>query len=490
MGIKIPKGAYFLGVPLITVRNVLKAWRYGGSTDAAQIASLSHIGLDARTVIVLLDELRDRGLIGEEMGDGNRVRDGLTEKGLALVIASARARTPKKAAWKKFDEFLASCAAINTRAELPFYVKEVWLFGSMIDSARMDVGDIDFVIETDRRANASKSSETYERLAKELGINTSSYDVFRMPRFAVEKYLLYGPRQHPLLKPSPLKDLVALACPCQLVFTEANGRSLGPIFDKHPIATDKHDTVRGRFVLGDLFGKAKDLRPLPADLVHPRSLALDYRLSKTVGPWPVDDDRYRFVLDKIHQCHPLISDAVPHDIVPNVITKRLEIGHCDLRKKSGLIVTETLYIEPNTSKSVPDWRARIKDNNFYFSWKAIERATYATVVERSIEEHRERVMYSVSILSEISKGSTLNYDDFCAAHYWFHLLATADLEHILRRDAENGVTRRIVLSTSNSEGIAVTRQEDATNDLALELAYSLSEFLRQANSRKVDMEPR
>ncbi len=59
MGIKIPKGAYFLGVPLITVRNVLKAWRYGGSTDAAQIASLSHIGLDARTVIVLLDELRD-----------------------------------------------------------------------------------------------------------------------------------------------------------------------------------------------------------------------------------------------------------------------------------------------------------------------------------------------------------------------------------------------------------------------------------------------
>jgi hypothetical protein len=62
MGVNIPNEARFLGVPLVKVRNVLKAWRYGKSVDAADIAKLANVGLDVRTVMMLLDELRDRGL--------------------------------------------------------------------------------------------------------------------------------------------------------------------------------------------------------------------------------------------------------------------------------------------------------------------------------------------------------------------------------------------------------------------------------------------
>jgi len=93
---------------------------------------------------------------------------------MPCAIADARTRTPKKAAWKKFDDFLVSCVAVNDRSELPFYVKKVWLFGSMIDPAQVDVGDFDFVVETGRRVDASKSRKIYKRLAKGLRINTDS----------------------------------------------------------------------------------------------------------------------------------------------------------------------------------------------------------------------------------------------------------------------------------------------------------------------------
>jgi predicted nucleotidyltransferase len=190
MGVNIPNEARFLGVPLVKVRNVLKAWRYGKSVDAADIAKLANVGLDVRTVMMLLDELRDRGLIGEEKTDSGGSIDGLTEKGHALAIADARARTLKKAAWIKFDDFLVSCAAVNDRSELPFYVKRVWLFGSMIDPAQVDVGDIDFVVETGRRADASKSRKIYKRLAKELRINSDSWDGHWKLDFLVERRLL------------------------------------------------------------------------------------------------------------------------------------------------------------------------------------------------------------------------------------------------------------------------------------------------------------
>ena len=54
----------FLGLPLLKVRNALKAWRYGWTTDAHDIALRKDVDLNPRMAMVLLEELRDRGLIG------------------------------------------------------------------------------------------------------------------------------------------------------------------------------------------------------------------------------------------------------------------------------------------------------------------------------------------------------------------------------------------------------------------------------------------
>lgn len=106
MSVSIEKGATFLGIPLVTVRNVLKVWRYGQSTDAHQIAVRKDVSLDPRTVMTLLDELRDRGLIGPEKSEIDQVFDGVTEAGRSLLVAKATRRTNKAKAWKILRGFL------------------------------------------------------------------------------------------------------------------------------------------------------------------------------------------------------------------------------------------------------------------------------------------------------------------------------------------------------------------------------------------------
>lgn len=458
-----------MGVPLLTVRNVLRAWRT--SSDAAHIASRANVRLGIKTTMVLLDELRDRGFIV----DGASDYDGLTEKGHTLAIADGRVRTSKKVAWKKFEEFLSACAAVNARNDLPFYVDKVWLFGSMIDSAKTDVGDIDFVVElgNHEKMGTETRTKTYERIGRELGIRPDSSHPFRHPIFLVPNRLLYGPRRHPLLNPSPLNDLEALACPCQLVFAKRDGRVLGPILPKHPNATKKKGIVRGRFELSDLFGAPADLRPLPADIIDPRRLYY-VQLTET-GPWAADSPCYRFVQDNIRNAFPIMSNELPSEITLNVVTRKLDIGQCDARRRSGLLMTEHLFINPKNGRGLPRWRAEIDDKDGHWNWEMTHRATYGAVVERSIQQHKDRVIYSVFVLDEVLKSrfsgefEKIWSDEIRAAHYWFHLLATADIERIRRRDAEAGIGRSILVSVTSSKG----------SGLARDLAESLSQVVEE-----------
>ena len=60
MSTNIDRDQTFLGLPLLKVRNVLKAWRYGRTTDAHDIALRKDVDLNPFTVMVLLEELQAR----------------------------------------------------------------------------------------------------------------------------------------------------------------------------------------------------------------------------------------------------------------------------------------------------------------------------------------------------------------------------------------------------------------------------------------------
>jgi hypothetical protein len=93
MSVVIDRPHELLGVPLVTVRNVLRAWRYGSSRRPYVIAQRSNVTLPSSTVTVLLHELRERGLIGLEASAAN---DGLTHAGLTFVAAARKQTTIDK----------------------------------------------------------------------------------------------------------------------------------------------------------------------------------------------------------------------------------------------------------------------------------------------------------------------------------------------------------------------------------------------------------
>lgn len=162
MGVIISRGQTFLGIPLLKVRNVLRAWRYGSSEDVHEIGIRKDVSLDPRTVMVLIEELRDRGFIGPEEQEYGAPRDGLTEKGLALAGAGGKRRVPKAKAMTVLQNLLAASSSVNSREDL---------LGSMINPSKADVGDIDLVLTTglkegfDGHTAAQRMDETAVEMA-------------------------------------------------------------------------------------------------------------------------------------------------------------------------------------------------------------------------------------------------------------------------------------------------------------------------------------
>ncbi|SFL68239.1 hypothetical protein [Methylorubrum salsuginis] len=276
MGATIGKGATFLDVPLIKVRNLLKAWHRGNRSDIWRIAELKAVDLDPRTAMVLLEELRDRGLLGPEEMEDRPPEDGLIEAGLALAGAGARKRTPKAAAQRILDRFLDACTAVNARSDLPFEIREVWLFGSMLDPAVEAVGDIDLVVQQGRTAafeGGDRAWKRYRQLGKEMGAPQASGlmgSIFGAQIF-VERQLLHGGHRHPLLSMNGADELRDLACPCRLVFDASRGGRVGdPILHRHPASKGKSNRIGDKRRMPDLAEGRQELRVPHKTPVHSR----------------------------------------------------------------------------------------------------------------------------------------------------------------------------------------------------------------------------
>lgn len=173
MTVIIAKGDEFRGVPLVKVRNILKAWRYRGK-GPIDISERKDVDMDPRVVLAVLQEARDMGFIGKEDDGWRNARDGLTPAGKAIAFSKARPRMAKDDARRVLEGLLSNAARLNAERGFPVKVDRVWLFGSIIDETRLDVGDIDVVIETSRKLTpAEKEGFRYwdylARLVKAYG---------------------------------------------------------------------------------------------------------------------------------------------------------------------------------------------------------------------------------------------------------------------------------------------------------------------------------
>jgi DNA-binding MarR family transcriptional regulator len=420
MGTNIRAGSTFLGVPLVKARNVLKAWRYGESKDAHRIAIRKDVELDVPTVMALLDEFQDRGLIGdEEDGEGSRERTflGLTRAGMALVAAHARKRVPKARAWKAVDELLASSQAANDRADLPFVVDEVWLFGSILDDARPDVGDVDYVIEV-----SSRDGFDYDRAEAryaELGIET--YDMLG-PSRAVRRRILYGPRRNPLFAPNDMTTLDHLACPTRMVFDRSRGgRVDAPVLPRHPKSAGRAETVNELLEMPDLQALRGLARPVSASLTDPRGW--HWKKLEEAGPWPADDPWYDLLREGLYGLRVAEGDGFPKDVLHNVVLQRFGGRALDGKERSAVVA---------------GIRERVNDGSRYGSYAV--RPEIALVVERSMTERDSSVDYEIRIKEASVRGRSPSYTALMVLTWWLHMMALADRAKLVGRGLEVGQT--------------------------------------------------
>jgi hypothetical protein len=407
MSVTIDRKQHFLAIPLVTVRNVLHAWRFGSTEEPHEIARRSNIKLHPSTVMVLLEELRDRGLIGPEEDECGNTTDGLTHAGLALATASARKRTPKAKAREVLVNFLEACGRANARNDLPIEVQEVWLFGSMINPEKEDVADIDLVmISRFREDFQGDRNKRFEELAKEIGGEDVLWNRRWYPGWAtgyVFNHVLHQGRRHPLLAFGSTNLLAALACPCQLIFDAARGGIVNDrVLMRHPTSQGRAKTALDKLVLPDLGARRRPIRPISASLAN-----------------PIVDDRGSGWWARIVSAPP-----VPSRVKQNALMKRLNLDGCNGRERVCAISC--------------DGRG---DN--------ADQPKVAVIYDREIVERDETIDVLLQFRESAHLGRRPNFLHIHAIFEWIATLLAADIERVMRRDEEIDGNRSIVLKINN-----------------------------------------
>ena len=454
MSVMLPKDADLLGVPLLKVRNLLQTWHQSGRLrNIEQISRKRGIELPQATTAVLVEELRDRGFIGNVAGDFViPVVDGLTAKGRALGSAKATARTQKEKAHQIFDGLLDAAERINARGDLPFRVREIWLFGSMVDPDRADVGDIDFCLEIDRPPafdDWDEAMKRYRALARELDAPYSA-DAYKW----VKERLLYGARRHQLLAPNDVERLVRMGSPCRLAFDDRRGgRVDDAVLARHPGSSGRDPSMPEPSRMPDMAAPSGIFGPVHIELLIPMDLdAKGFAASfpSWTNSWPAVRANHRYFGRPPEVVSDPASETVefmPGDIDPS---------RCDGRSSFAMVV-------------MPPDPVRNDDGSFD--------PGCTLAVGRSIDAGQDGFVYRLNI-EQFSYGGRTPTDDMLIMARWvLNACMQADIERIARRSREAGVAFDLRVELDAAASVP------APTSLLIDLDDDVLELMRSAKAR-------
>ncbi|MCS4089319.1 hypothetical protein [Rhizobium sp. BK176] len=279
MTTNIDRKETFLGHSLTKLKTLLLAWEKG-NRHPGSLGRLSNVSLSSGAVTAVISDAYDRGLFEtsppfgfpQDVASGHRfLETKLSDAGLAVASASARKRSSKDAAGRVLNDLIERADALNRDPKGVQRVEKIWVFGSFIDPAKSDVGDLDIVVETSMRAKlfGAGIDRINHHIEKHYpGVVPESIDWFRKERHWLGK-MLYGPRRHALIAESSLHILKDLNCPCRLAFDASRGGIVPPIdYPHHPQSTGRGDNIRDRLVMPQLGEPVTDFRVTDASVFH------------------------------------------------------------------------------------------------------------------------------------------------------------------------------------------------------------------------------
>lgn len=204
----IDRNAIIAGIPIITVRNFLRDFRRYGSFSLQ--AMIKHFSLEPQSCAYLLKELIACGYIEENSLNKYEV----TVKGNALAQTKFVSRMNKAKADKIFGDFMKRVEKINEDDSYVYRVSKLILFGSYLNSAANDYGDIDIAYELKPKMCYFKTfNEVCQSIidnAKENGKRFYSYlDEICYPETLVLQYLKSRSPYISLHRPEEIRILAA-----------------------------------------------------------------------------------------------------------------------------------------------------------------------------------------------------------------------------------------------------------------------------------------
>lgn len=266
----------FRGVQLRNLRPLLAEWLLG-NRSFQNLSRSAKIDLDEYTIIGLIEECYRAGLM--EFGPEEYHRPGienrflkLTGQGIGIAAASAAKRTAKTVAMTHLQALLDRCGANNADIHSPIEIGEVWVYGSMLDAAQKDVGDIDIVILARRKAAFEGRSITAHIDQHYPGLLPKTRDpLFFNSDSAFIQKAVFGPRRHAIFSPNSLSTLINLHCPCAKVFDSSAGGNVEIVtLPHHPASTERAGSVQPRATVPNFPVPMKPFTPTPVQLAAGR----------------------------------------------------------------------------------------------------------------------------------------------------------------------------------------------------------------------------
>lgn len=266
----ISRNDKFLTIDMVTIRSILKALPLTSSRYSPyEIAERRDVGIHPAIIVGLYQELADAGLIYQTCDTSSAHDfDWLTPSGAAIALASARKRRSKNDARKVVDQILNNAMTINGDTKFPFVIERIWLFGSMVNPDKDEVGDIDIVIESvikpELRDKFGRSETQYVE-EHYSGTIPDSFESFMNSAFEyLLKVKLYGKRKNSLIAENNLRTLIAMHRPCQLIFDHERGGVVDDlVLPHHPASTGRKDSMREKLSIPnfeELVGPFKPIR--------------------------------------------------------------------------------------------------------------------------------------------------------------------------------------------------------------------------------------
>lgn len=266
----LDKTSEVAGMPASKLQAVLSSWTKGKTVQ--ELSRLSKVDARPGIVAALLGEAWLRDLISTV--DDRWLHDddgmlGLTRSGVAVIAAEKRGRTSKEKANAVLQDMLRRVEDLSKDPKAPMKVDKIWVFGSLLDESKDDVGDIDVVIES-YRTGVVPFREMHDYVEENYpGVITDSFRYWR--DHASEVFLnkaVFGPRRHRLLAPNDISTLQGLHAPCAVVFDRARGGIVDPeVLPHHPNSTERAEWIRDRLVLPDLSERRDEFVPTPPFVV-------------------------------------------------------------------------------------------------------------------------------------------------------------------------------------------------------------------------------